>query len=322
MSRTKVSESLKTCASHAVPHDRTGDLAKRATRRGRMLILLIGCLAAHLGTESLVLSQAGPRPSRPDRIPTADTEMTAPLHASPNADYALSSLASRTVAPSDGNDTSMEINDILARRLWQNRISAPDPDEDAEIRSALRSLIQQVQSVTFEDTATAPTFSAPLESPIDSQRPTVGTAPSVAAEAPQPLPGPTSATEPPASLPTDTLKQLEGLMQNPDQVSNPLEMAELLFLSGRVAEAALFYEKALAQIPASDRTTSEDRAWILFQLGNCLRETDMGKARDTYVKLIAQHPSSPWTELAKAHGRLITWYQSARPNQLMMPPSK
>jgi tetratricopeptide (TPR) repeat protein len=319
MSRRKVSESLKTCASHTAAYDRTGAHAERTTRCGRMLILLIACLGAHLGTESLVRSQGQPRPSRPDRIPTADTEMTAPRHASPNADYALSSLASRTVAPSDGNDTSMEINDILARRLWQNRISAPDPDEDAEIRSALRSLIQQVQSMTFEDSATTPTFSAPLESPVEPQRPTVGTAPSVGTEPSQPLPAPTSATEPPASLPADTLKQLEGLMQNPDQISNPLEMAELLFLSGRVAEAALFYEKALAQMPASDLTNSEDRAWVLFQLGNCLRETDMGKARETYMKLIAQHPNSPWTELAKAHGRLITWYQSARPNQLIAP---
>jgi hypothetical protein len=111
------------------------------------------------------------------------------------------------------------------------------------------------------------------------------------------------------------LKQLERLMLDPNQVSDPLEMAELLFLGGRTAEAAVFYEKALASLASSDPMHSEDRAWILFQLGNCLRETDMARARDTYMKLVSQYPSSPWTELAKAHGRLITWYQSAKPEQ-------
>jgi tetratricopeptide (TPR) repeat protein len=246
--------------------------------------------------------------------------MTAPQHASPDADYALSSTASRTVTPSDTNDTNMEVNDILARRLWQNRISAPDPDEDAEVRSALRDLIQQVQSVTFNDTATAPTFSAPLESPVEPAGRLTETATGMNSEPPQPLAVPVSTPEPAASLPTDTRAKLEALMKDPDQVSNPLEMAELLFLSGRIAEAAVFYEKALALIPANDLAVREDRAWVLFQLGNCLRETNMSEARDTYMKLIAQHPSSPWTELAKAHGRLITWYQSARPDRLMSQP--
>ena len=76
-------------------------------------------------------------------------------------------------------------------------------------------------------------------------------------------------------------------------------------------------EKALARTLPNDSSMENDRAWILFQLGNCLRQTDMTKARDMYMKLISQYPSSPWTELAKVHGRLISWYQSAKPEQLM-----
>ena len=109
-------------------------------------------------------------------------------------------------------------------------------------------------------------------------------------------------------------------MKDPNEVHDPLEMAELLFLSGRQTEATVFYEKALALTQPNDPATESDRAWILFQLGNCLRQTDMARARDMYMRLVSEYPGSPWTELAKAHGRLITWYQNARPEQLMAPP--
>jgi tetratricopeptide (TPR) repeat protein len=246
--------------------------------------------------------------------------MTTPQAASPNANYAMSGLSSRTAEPSGTGDTSVEINDILARRLWQNRILAPDPNEDAETRNALRRLIQQVHSVTFDDHATEPTFSAPLE-PTGK---TDGTAAETTAAVPpgqkqglMPAPLPSGPSRTP--LPAETLTQLEDLLADPTQVSDPLEMAELLFLSGRATRAAVFYEKALAQIPANDLARGGDRAWILFQLGNCLRETNQTKAKDTYMKLIAQYPNSPWTELAKAHGRLISWYQSANPQRLLAP---
>jgi hypothetical protein len=113
------------------------------------------------------------------------------------------------------------------------------------------------------------------------------------------------------------LEQLTPLLQDPNRVSDPLEMAELLFLSGHLTEAAVFYEKALVRLARNDPRQSEDHAWALFQLGNCLRETDMGRAKDSYMKLISQHPNCPWTELAKAHGRLITWYQGTNPQQWM-----
>ena len=274
-------------------------------------------LATVVVPESRVQGQARPRPRRVSRERATDAAaLTAPQVASPDADYALSSTLSRTANPNDTNDTSIDINNILAQRLWQNRIMAPDPNEDAEIRQDLRSLIRQVRSVTFTDTATDPTYSAPIESTIEP-RDTGAGAHATTEPAPLRSLATTPVSEPPAALPTDALRQLEELLRHPDRIEDPLEMAELLFLSGRTSEAALFYEKALTLLAADDPTTDDDRAWILFQLGNCLRETDMTKARDTYMKLISQYPGSPWTELAKVHGRFITWYQSAKPDQLM-----
>ena len=77
-----------------------------------------------------------------------------------------------------------------------------------------------------------------------------------------------------------------------------------------------FYEEALRRTRAGDAASDGDRAWILFQLGNCFRETNIAKAQDAYMKLIAEYPDSPWTEMARAGGRFLTWYQNTRPDQL------
>jgi hypothetical protein len=94
-------------------------------------------------------------------------------------------------------------------------------------------------------------------------------------------------------------------------------MAELLFLSNHPVEAAVFYRRALDLADAKGTAAPEDRAWILFQLANCLRETDMTQAEDVYTQLVAEYPDSSWSELAKAHGRLISWYQRVRPRDLV-----
>ena len=321
----RVSRSVKDSENKAVQRD-TG-CRRSATTHARASALLMGSIVLSLLLGGMAQGQAVPRPprSRPDARPAppqeatqrgAGRETTAAQPSSPDADYSLSSLLSRTTSPGDMNDADIEVNEILAQRLWQNRISAPDPNEDADTRRALRSLIQRVQSVTFDDGNSEPMFVAPLEPAIHVTNAATGAVTEAGPEQPTTT-TPVPATEPLTALPPATLKQLEGLLRDPNQITDPFEMAELLFLSGRPAEAAVFYEKALASRSADDIAVSEDRAWILFQLGNCLRETDMAAARDTYMKLIAQYPNSPWTELAKAHGRLISWYQSAKPQQFM-----
>ncbi len=114
-------------------------------------------------------------------------------------------------------------------------------------------------------------------------------------------------------------KALADLQRNPSRVRDPLETAELLFLSGRPGDAAPFYEEALRRTSPGTATANDDRAWILFQLGNCLRETDAAKAQNSYAKLLSEYPDSPWTEMARAGGRLLTWYQNVRPEQLVTP---
>lgn len=286
--------------------------------------LLISALCLTMG--SAVYAQTKSQPSS-TRQPTKasnsrKTQSTspgavAPEYSSPDADYAVTGLLSRTDADADGVDANLPWGSVLTRRLWQNRMEAPDPNEDAESRAALTSLIHQVRSVRFEDEDADPAFSV-------SEDETSATQAAPPSRMPQParteLTTTASASARPnmESTPT-TLDELDPVLGDPNQIENPLEMAELLFLSGRQSEATVFYEKALAQTAPNDSSDEGDRAWILFQLGNCLRQTDMSRARDMYMKLVSEYPASPWTELAKAHGRLITWYQNARPQQLMAP---
>lgn len=289
-------------------------------------IAAILCLALIPMSPDTTWGQTGPVPSpnrRGARAPAnRDTEIRStpadavtPEYSSPEADHAVTGLRSRTTTPTEEIEEDLPWQTDMTRRLWQNRILAPDPSEDAETRAVLNDLIHRIRSVRFDDDAAAgPTFSVPTE-----PAPIVGPAraPQPDTAQPTPTPVPTTPAEPAATLTEATLKKLEDALHDPSQVADPLEMAELLFLSGRRAEATVFYERALARTTPNDRSTENDRAWILFQLGNCLRQTDMTRARDMYMKLVAEYPASPWTELAKAHGRLITWYQSAKPQQFM-----
>jgi tetratricopeptide (TPR) repeat protein len=217
-------------------------------------------------------------------------------------------------------------NSSLSKDLWSSRVSAPQISQDAETSLALKRLIRQVRSVKFGEKEAGPTFTAPAEpQPTFQTRETQPVRESMAGPTPSAAMitatnVATTASEPVTPLSTQARKTLEMLQQNPGQVREPLEMAELLFLSGRPAEAAPFYAKALNQITRIDPSYDTDRAWVLFQLGNCLRETDTAKAQETYMKLVSEYPESPWTELAKAHGRLLTWYQKDRPGQPATPP--
>jgi len=243
------------------------------------------------------------------------------LSASPSDTRAAAQTLGPTAQPGRRDTPSVDplLGSQLTKRLWQSRMAAPDPNEDIETRRALAQLIRQIRSVDFTSGEQRPAFDLPPESyeptEPESSEPLPIEPWKTAVETPGAL-TPAKETAPPA--PSD--EALKRLVQDADHIEDPLELAELLFLSSRRAEAAVLYQKALDRLDMNAPTAHEDRAWILFQLGNCLRETDMIRARDMYVKLVAEYPDSPWTELAQAHGRLIAWYQKARPDQLLKEP--
>jgi tetratricopeptide (TPR) repeat protein len=198
-----------------------------------------------------------------------------------------------------------------------SRITLPQAEQNPSSQDDIRRLVEQIRSVRF-----GPQHSYAGNRTIEP------------AQLFQPNPQATTLQQPAQPKPTvevaalsvpapyqiiadDIMQTIQGLMQHPEDVHNPFEMAEVLFVCGRCKEAAVFYKHTLSTIDPNNPQSAEDRAWLLFQIGNCLRDDDPAAARDSYMKLIAQYPYSPWTEAAKIWGRLISWYQKTNPKRLI-----
>jgi tetratricopeptide (TPR) repeat protein len=203
----------------------------------------------------------------------------------------------------------------VTRKLWRSRVSSPEQADDAQAQIALNEMVRRVRSVKFDgkeqEPHAAPAFVMP--EPVDNRLDAPPAGDNTVKQAVQPT-AMASAT-PEGPLPREAAEALKRVLADPNQAGEPLELAELLYLTGRRQEAAVFYRKSLDLVTGKEPAAREDRAWILLQLGNCLRETDPAKAKDVYAKLIAEHPDSPWVELAKAHSQLIAWYEQVQPRQ-------
>jgi len=216
----------------------------------------------------------------------------------------------------------------LGRQLWQARIENPEDKDSGKSRDELFQIIEKIHSVRFE-----PQYKA-VESPVVVE-PAEGTKsdktspdPNTPQE-PEPKKAEAEPNNPSDSkqqnenlslsiqITDQTLEIFERLSQQPQQIKNPLELAEILFRNGNLKEAAKCYKEALDRMTANENGLQEDKAWILFQIGNCLRNTDQPAAIEMYKQLITEYPDSPWTDLAKAQSKLIDWYLQDKPVELV-----
>lgn len=203
----------------------------------------------------------------------------------------------------------------VTRRLWKARIDAPKRDEESKTKNELRQLIERLRSVVIKSQQKSPRPSpvaevVPATEPNDSND---------AAEPPLQLTKEQPELQQTSSLSykpvsPKTLQMLNNLAKDPNQVKNPFELAEVLFQSGFPKQAIPFYQQALNRCTPDPNDHSQNRAWIMFQLGNCLRTENPQAAIEIYKQLITEFPDSTWTELAKAREKLITWYQQDQPN--------
>ena len=208
----------------------------------------------------------------------------------------------------------------VAHQLRQSRVSVPENQKDTKAKNELKHLIEQIRSIRFEADKQTPERVIATES-VSEAEPNEGLSgirrggpKQPAKKDMRPKPGKHPPYEPVSDR---TLQVLENLSQHPDQLHNPLDLAEVLFLSGHLKQAAIFYQEALARISLDDVGSAQDRAWILFQTGNCLRDDDLANAGKMYRQLIAQYSNSQWVDLAKARLNLIDWYQKSKPQTLI-----
>jgi hypothetical protein len=201
-------------------------------------------------------------------------------------------------------------DNLLKRKLWQSWIGIPEGEEDKGNRDELGRVIEQVRSVEFKPEKETFTPAVGVE-PVPTAEPN-GTP--LTADAPQEVAEDESEFRlGPEPVSSETLHTLEELLQNPDRAVDSLELGDVLFLSGYTKEAAVFYQEALNRKGADGVWSARDRAWMLFQIGNCVRDDDASVAKQSYRRLITEYPDSPWTDLAKARDRLIDWCEEDKP---------
>ena len=233
----------------------------------------------------------------------------------------LTGVAYANSAAGDGRElsqssviTSRDPNNIHGLELRRADISIAKGQIDTKSGDQLKRIIEQIRSVEFKPQQQAPEpVIVPEKAPAIEPNETVPDVP-VQKETAKQEAKPKLPYEP---ITDETLQMLKTLAQDPEKLANPLELGEILFVSGNVREASTFYSEALKRKDPNDVSVSWDRAWILFQIGNCLRNDDLPAAAKMYRQLLTEYPNSPWAGLATAQSNLIAWYLKDEPIKLI-----
>ena len=231
------------------------------------------------------------------------------------ASASSTSEAAPEVAQS-GPVITMDPNSPQQRELWQAEIRVAQTPEDDTSKNELRHMIDKIRSVTFEPPGQV---AGPVIVPFEAQstepaeRSTDVTT-DVKDKPKRVVPKPKLPYEP---ITEKTLQMLRNLSKDPEKVDDPFELGETLFLSGNLKEAVVFYTEALHRTEPNDVDPSGNRAWMLFQTGNCLRNGDRPEAAKMYALFLTEYPNSPWAYMAQAQAQLIDWYLRDEPHKLI-----
>ncbi len=120
---------------------------------------------------------------------------------------------------------------------------------------------------------------------------------------PDPKGSTTKPTSRRAQIPPKLLAEIKDLLKT--GVADPAGLAEALRLDGHPDLAADFYDMAMGR--TSD---AKEKAWLLFQSANCLRQKNPSAASKKFQELLAEYPDSPWAPLAQAQAQVVEWRQT------------
>ncbi len=210
----------------------------------------------------------------------------------------------------------MDPNSVHRLDLFRAEISSPKGEEE-ESKNKLRRMIEQVRSIQFEtevEVIEVPDVNE--EVPVPEPNEIVSDVPSRKTEETKK----TEIEQPKNGITDQTLTLLKNSLQFPEKVKDPLELGEILFTSGNTKDAVLFYREALTRTNPNDVRLSQDRAWILFQMGNCLRSHEPPEAIEIYRQLLLEYPGSLWSDLAKVQREFLDWRLKERPHELIVEP--
>jgi tetratricopeptide (TPR) repeat protein len=238
----------------------------------------------------------------------------------------LASLVGTAYADSAADDgKKLSTGSAIATRIPKNinglqllkaDISIAGSESDTKSKEQLRRIIEQVRSIEFKPQEQAPEpVIKPEKAPVIEPNETVPEVNEPKQEQPQYQQIESKPSYEPIT--DQTLQMLRAMAKNPEKLENPLELGEIVFASGNLKEASICYREALRRKDPNDAGSADDRAWIMFQIGNCLRNADSPSAAKAYQQLITEYPNSPWTQPAKVRNDLIAWYLKDKPAELM-----
>lgn len=231
------------------------------------------------------------------------------------------------------SNTQASNNDLLltelpktesARTVWRERasLSSMSP-EDVQSRKRLQETLKRLKAIRFPDLAEPAVQTEPRE-PNEAVPGTSGQSskdkkvvivrtvlPQTTPEAPNNVPDPNS------SLTKETTEALKVLAQSPETLQKPEFLGKILFQGQAWPQAKLCYEEALRRLNAKSVAPSEDKAWLLLQIGNCLQRTDPQEAMTIFKQLISEYPHSLWSEVVRVKGQWITWELRDKPKALI-----
>lgn len=235
------------------------------------------------------------------------------------ATLAYAETASKQISDKDDEKTPFLLLEKtpktnLSRQLWQARISPAKDTNSRQRANELQQIIKQLNSIEFKTKEQTP---EPLITVEPIQKTEHNEIPANIETTQAHKPEKTEPKLPYKQVTDQTLLIVRNLSQHPDKLDRPLELAEILFDSNCLAEAAKCYQQAFDRMTTNETHQLTDKAWILFQMGNCLQYDNAPKAIQMYKQIITEYPDSPWTNIAKAKYKLIDWYLKDKPNMLI-----
>jgi tetratricopeptide (TPR) repeat protein len=192
-------------------------------------------------------------------------------------------------------------------KLRQTAIKSFPPTQTSDPKDQLKQVIEHVQLLKSPKPKPTTTADIHLVQPV---QPTPAVKTQVLA------PTKSQNSQMPKATTTDyTNRALTTLIANPQNVVDPLAVAESLFNQGNLKTAVKFYNLALERL--ADEIDNPNRPWALFQAANCIRQDDPIGANILYQQLISQYPASDWTAMAYSQQQTITWYLQNSPKKIL-----
>ncbi|MBN1974894.1 MAG: hypothetical protein JW787_14735 [Sedimentisphaerales bacterium] len=209
---------------------------------------------------------------------------------------------------------SVIIYDNVKQTLWRTNITPAEEEQEQIQKDELQSLIEQINSIELSLPQLTYEPEEINETVLSNEHPKPA---SQNEETKSIVKNDRSDIVKYELITEQTIQKLKKMAEKPEEVDNPYEIGNTLYLSSNIGEAAAFYKEALRRKQPDDISASEDRAWLLFQTANSLQTIDMLAASDMYRKLITEFPNSPWADYARVHSNIITWYTKDKPDELL-----